>query len=40
MHLIWDGPVVRDNPTGGAMVWLSREYGILLVRCFSPGPET
>ena len=34
------GPVVRDNPTGGAMVWLSREYGILLVRCFSPGPET
>lgn len=22
VHLIWDGPVVRDNPTGGAVVWL------------------
>jgi hypothetical protein len=40
LHLILDGPVVRDNPTGGAMVWLSRESGIVLVRCFSPGPET
>ena len=40
LHLIWDGPVVRDNPTGGAVVWLSRENGIVLVRCFSPGPET
>ena len=40
VHLIWDGPVVRDNPTGGAVVWLSKENGILLVRCFSPGPET
>jgi hypothetical protein len=24
IHLVWDGPVVRDNPTGGAVVWLSR----------------
>ena len=40
VHLIWDGPVVRDNPTGGAVVWLSKENGIVLVRCFSPGPET
>jgi hypothetical protein len=40
LHLVWDGPVVRDNPTGGAVVWLSRENGIVLVRCFSPGPET
>jgi len=40
VHLIWNGPVVRDNPTGGAVVWLSKENGIVLVRCFSPGPET
>jgi hypothetical protein len=40
LHLIWDGPVVRDNPTGGAVVWPSRVNGIVLVRCFSPGPET
>jgi hypothetical protein len=40
MHLIWDGPVVRDNPTGSAVVGLSRENGILLVRCFSPGPQS
>jgi hypothetical protein len=33
-HLTWDGPVVRDNPTGGAVVWLARENGIVLVRCF------
>jgi hypothetical protein len=39
-ELFWDGPVVRDNPTGGAVVWLSRENGILLVRCFSPGPQS
>ena len=39
IHLISDGPVVRDNPTGGAVVWLSRENGIVLVRCFSPGPQ-
>jgi hypothetical protein len=40
IHLIWDGPVVRDNPTNGAVVWLSRENGIVLVRCFSPGPQS
>jgi hypothetical protein len=40
IHLVWDGPVVRDNPTGGAVVWLSRENGIVLVRCFSPGPQS
>jgi hypothetical protein len=40
IHLIWDGPVVRNNPTDGAVVWLSRENGIVLVRCFSPGPES
>jgi hypothetical protein len=40
IHLIWDGPVVRDNPTGSAVVWLSRENGILLVRCFSPGSQS
>jgi hypothetical protein len=40
IHLIWDGPVVRDNPTGGAVVWLARENGVLLVRCFSPGSQT
>jgi hypothetical protein len=40
IHLIWDGPVVRDNPTGVAVVWLSRENGIVLVRCFSPGPQS
>jgi alkylated DNA nucleotide flippase Atl1 len=39
-ELVWDGPVVRDNPTSGAVVWLSRENGILVVRCFSPGPQT
>jgi hypothetical protein len=39
IHLVWDGPVVRDNPTGGAVIWLSRENGIVLVRCFSPGPQ-
>jgi len=40
IHLIWDGPVVRDNPTDGAVVWLSRENGFVLVRCFSPGPQS
>jgi hypothetical protein len=40
IHLIWDGPVVRGNPTNGAVVWLSRENGIVLVRCFSPGPQS
>ncbi len=39
-ELVWDGPVVRNNPTGSAVVWLSWENGILLVRCFSPGSET
>ena len=39
-ELVWDGPVVRNNPTSGAVVWLSWENGILLVRCFSPGPQT
>jgi hypothetical protein len=39
-HLTWDGPVVRDNPTGGAVVWLARENGVVLVRCFSPGPQS
>jgi hypothetical protein len=39
-ELVWDGPVVRDNPTSGAVVWLSWENGILLVRCFSPGPQS
>jgi hypothetical protein len=39
-ELVWDGPVVRNNPTEGAVVWLSWENGILLVRCFSPGPQT
>jgi hypothetical protein len=39
VHLTWNGPVVRDNPTTGAVVWLSRDYGILLVRCFAPGPQ-
>jgi hypothetical protein len=33
-------PSVRNNPTSGAVVWLARENGILLVRCFSPGPQT
>jgi hypothetical protein len=33
-------PVVRNNPTDGAVVWLSRENGIVLVRCFSPGPQS
>lgn len=33
VHLIWDGPVVRDNPTGGAVVWLSRENGIVNANC-------
>jgi hypothetical protein len=40
IHLIWDGPVVRDNPTGDAVVWLSRENGIVLERCSSPGPQS
>jgi hypothetical protein len=40
LHLVWNGPVVRDNPTGGAVVWLWRAYGILTVRCFSPGPQS
>jgi hypothetical protein len=40
IQLIWDGPVVRDNPTSGAVVWLSRENGIVFVRCFSPGPQS
>ena len=40
IHLIWDGPVVRNNPMDGAVVWLSRENGIVLVRCFSPGPQS
>jgi hypothetical protein len=39
IHLVWDGPVVRNNPTNGAVVWLAKENGIVLVRCFSPGPE-
>jgi hypothetical protein len=39
-ELIWDGPVVRNNPTTGAVVWLSLENGILLVRCFSPGAQS
>ena len=39
-ELVWDGPVVRNNPTSGAVVWLSWENGILLVRYFSPGPQT
>jgi hypothetical protein len=39
IHLVWDGPVVRGNPTGIAVVWLSQENGIVLVRCFSPGPQ-
>jgi hypothetical protein len=38
-ELIWDGPVIPNNPTSGAVVWLSWENGILLVRCFSPGPQ-
>jgi hypothetical protein len=40
LDLIWNGPIVRDNPTNGAVVWLSRWNGILLVRCFSPGPQS
>jgi hypothetical protein len=39
-ELVWDGPVVHNNPTAGAVVWLSWENGILLVRCFSPGPQS
>lgn len=39
-HLIWKGPVVGDNPTDSAVVWLARENGITLVRCFSPGPQS
>jgi hypothetical protein len=39
IHLIWDGPVVRGNPTDGAVVWLSKENDIVLVRCFSPGAQ-
>lgn len=40
IHAIWYGPVVRSNPTDGAVVWLSRENGFVLVRCFSPpGPQ-
>jgi hypothetical protein len=39
-ELVWDGPIVRNNPISSAFVWLSWENGILLVSCFSPGPET
>jgi hypothetical protein len=40
VHVIWYGPIVRPNLSDGAVVWLSRENGFVLVRCFSPpGPQ-
>lgn len=39
-ELIWNGPVVTENPTGTAVVWLARQNGILFVRCFSPGSQS
>ena len=38
-ELIWNGPVVTQNPTGTAVVWLARRNGVLIVRCFSPGSQ-
>jgi len=30
--------VIKDNPTGAAVVWIVISLGKPLVRCFSPGP--